>query len=174
MGGQPDPWTLPPTPVQLASLCTETASIAASWGWTADDITVQRVMTHAEAASNKDGRVMHDNYGPVVWGGTGERWDLLQLQPGGFTDGGDQLRQRIRALMEQPDPAPSPERLAFAGDTLIQVRGADFRVQIDAEGRSWAPVGTLLQRYELPPMDEAMDEALLDFIARREREIPEK
>ena len=35
-------------------------------------------MTHAEEASNRDGRWMHDNYGPVIWGGTGERWDLLQ------------------------------------------------------------------------------------------------
>ena len=57
----------------------------------------------------------------------------MQLQPGGSTDGGDRLRQRIRALLEQPESAPSPERLAFAGDTLIQVRGADFRVQIDAD-----------------------------------------
>ena len=31
-----------------------------------------------------------------------------------------------------------------------------------------------LDRYEAPPMDEAMDEALLDYIARREREIPVK
>ena len=83
MGGQPDPWTLPPTPAQLESLCAETAAIARSWGWSAEDITIQRVMTHAKAASNKDGRLMHDNYGPVVWGGTGERWDLLQLEKNG-------------------------------------------------------------------------------------------
>jgi hypothetical protein len=49
MGGQPDPWTLPPTPAQLESLCAETAAIATSWGWSAEDITIQRVMTHAEA-----------------------------------------------------------------------------------------------------------------------------
>ena len=29
-----------------------------------------------------------------------------------------------------------------------------------------------LQKYEAPPMDEALDEALLDYIARREAEIP--
>ena len=52
-------------------------------------------MTHAEAASNRDGRWMHDNYGPVIWGGTGERWDLLQLSKNGATDGGEQLRHRI-------------------------------------------------------------------------------
>ena len=47
MGGQPDPWTLPPTPAQLESLCDETAAIATSWGWSASEITIQRVMTHA-------------------------------------------------------------------------------------------------------------------------------
>ena len=34
-------------------------------------------MTHAEAASNRVGRVMHDNYDTMIWGGTGERWGLL-------------------------------------------------------------------------------------------------
>ena len=42
------------------------AAVARSWGWGADQITVERVMTHAEAASNRDGRWMHDNYGPVI------------------------------------------------------------------------------------------------------------
>ena len=47
MGGQPDPWTLSPTPAQLESLCAETAAIATNWGWSASEITIQRVMTHA-------------------------------------------------------------------------------------------------------------------------------
>ena len=81
MGGQPDPWLQPPTVEQLSSLCAEAASLARRWGWGEADITIQRVMTHAEAASNRDGQIRHDNYGPVVWGGTGERWDLLQLEP---------------------------------------------------------------------------------------------
>ena len=38
-------------------------------------------MTHGEAGSNKDGNIMHDNYGPTIWGGNGERWDLDQLRP---------------------------------------------------------------------------------------------
>ena len=88
MGGVPDPWTQPPTDAQINSLCAEAAAVARSWGWGADQITVERVMTHAEAASNRDGRWMHDNYGPVIWGGTGERWDLLQLDKNGSTDGG--------------------------------------------------------------------------------------
>ena len=36
-------------------------------------------MTHAEAASSRDGRWVNDNKGPLIWGGMGERWDLLQL-----------------------------------------------------------------------------------------------
>lgn len=31
---------------------------------------------------------------------------------------------------------------------------------------------SMLDSYELPELDEATDEALLDYIARREREIP--
>ena len=42
--------------------------MARSWGWRDTDITIERVMTHAEAASNRDGRWRHDNYGPVIWG----------------------------------------------------------------------------------------------------------
>ena len=85
-GGSVTDWAMP-------------AAIARSWGWQDADISLQSVMTHAEAASNRDGRVMHDNYGPMIWGGTGERWDLLQLEKNGTSDGGEQLRQRIRALL---------------------------------------------------------------------------
>ena len=91
MGGMPDPWTQAPSPLQLSSLCQEAASLARSLGWGAEEITLQRVMTHAEAAANRDGRTLHDNYGPVSWGGTGERWDLLQLYRDGPLDGGDRL-----------------------------------------------------------------------------------
>ena len=106
-------------------------------------------MTHAEAASNRDGRPMHDNYGPMIWGGTGERWDLLQLEKNGPSDGGEQLRQRIRALL-RGDPSPTPSSpLVFKGETVIQARGADLAVQIDALGRSWAIAADLLSRYEI-------------------------
>lgn len=150
MGGVPDPWTMPPTEPQIATLCRETAAVARRWGWTEQDITIQRVMTHAEAASNRDGQIRHDNYGPVAWGGTGERWDLLQLVEGGEPDGGEQLRRRIRAfLKEEPQSEAPDDRLSFRGMTVIQARGADLRVQIDAEGRSWALISDLLQRYEI-------------------------
>ncbi|TCD58098.1 N-acetylmuramoyl-L-alanine amidase [Synechococcus sp. BS55D] len=153
MGGQPDPWTLPPTPAQLESLCAETAAIARSWGWSAEDITIQRVMTHAEAASNKDGRLVHDNYGPVVWGGTGERWDLLQLEKNGPLDGGEQLRRRIRERLAggtSETLSPTGERLSFKGETTIEARGEALAVAIDSEGRSWALAADLLERYGIP------------------------
>ena len=159
MGGSPDPWVLPPTPAQLDSLCAETASLARSWGWGADAISLQSVMTHAEAASNRDGRVMHDNYGPVIWGGSGERWDLLHLEKGGPTNGGDQLRHRIRALLAGDASAPgfvadgaaaTSEPLGFRGFTTIQARGEALTVQIDQHGRSWGLASELLERYEIP------------------------
>ena len=156
MGGTPDPWTQPPTPSQLESLCAETASIARSWGWSAADINITTVMTHAEAASNRDGRSMHDNYGPVIWGGSGERWDLLQLKRNGATDGGEQLRAGIQALMRGEPSAGFTTRsdklepLLFRGHTTIKARGDDLPVQIDANGTSWALAADLLARYDIP------------------------
>ena len=138
------------------------AAIACSWGWTAADITIQSVMTHAEAASNRDGRWMHDNYGPVIWGGTGERWDLLQLEQHGTSDGGEQLRQRIAALLSGDELAPpASDRLAFRGFTSIEARGKKLSVQIDADGRSWALMVDLLQRYDLSPQWDANQRRVL-------------
>ncbi|MFO7630249.1 MAG: N-acetylmuramoyl-L-alanine amidase [Prochlorococcaceae cyanobacterium] len=115
MGGSPDPWTIPPTEAQINALCREAAELALSWGWRPEQLTIERLMTHAEAASNRDGRSMHDNYGPLIWGGTGERWDFLQLSKGGPPNGGDELRARIRSLMAGAPAAAA--RLAFKGKT---------------------------------------------------------
>jgi hypothetical protein len=68
IGGMPDPWTQAPSPLQLSSLCQEAASLARRLGWGAEEITLQRVMTHAEGAANRDGCTLHDNFGPVSWG----------------------------------------------------------------------------------------------------------
>jgi hypothetical protein len=152
MGGRPDPWTLPPTQPQLDALCQEAAAVARSWGWGAEQITIQRLMTHAEAASNRDGRVMHENYGPVAWGGTGERWDLMQLEKGGAADGGEQLRERVRRLLRPGDRpvAPAPQPLQFRRADTIAARGLPLATQVDEHGRSWALAAELLERYELP------------------------
>ena len=152
MGGRPDPWSLPPTPVQLEALCQEAAAVARSWGWSAADITIQRLMTHAEAASNRDGRHPHDNYGPVIWGGTGERWDLLQLEKGGPPTGGDQLRERVRAILagQPPEASSTAPMLQFKRASTITARGEALATTIDEHGSSWALVAELLERYGLP------------------------
>ena len=62
----PPPVPSPPTPAQLNSLCAEAAAIARSWTWQEGDISLQSVMTHADAATNRDGRVMYDNYWPMI------------------------------------------------------------------------------------------------------------
>ena len=149
MGGRPDPWSIPPAKLQLEALCQEAAAVARSWGWSADQISIQRVMTHAEAAANRDGRVMHENYGPVIWGGTGERWDLLQLEKGGPPTGGEQLRERVRQLLSG-EAASGPAPLQFRRTDSIEARGLPLATEIDANGSSWALATALLERYELP------------------------
>jgi len=94
-----------PTKPQLDGLMGEAAVVAKGWGWKPSDVTVKRVMTHAEAASNKDGRSPHDNYGPQFWGGTGERSDLHKLgrnEKDG--SGGDKLRQMMKKFMGMSNP----------------------------------------------------------------------
>lgn len=153
LGGRPDPWSIPPTEAQLATLCAEAAEaaeLARRWGWAPEQITIGRVITHAEAAANRDGRLLHDNYCPVIWGGTGERWDFLQLSKGGPPTGGDQLRARIRALLAAEPGGTAPAaggRLEFQRGSSMLVQGEPLAVQIDAQGTSWALVAELLERY---------------------------
>ena len=71
----------------------EASNVALDLGWEPKHINIKRVMNHAEAASNKDGRSPHDNYGPTWWGGTGESSDLHNYLKGSDKDGtgGDKL-----------------------------------------------------------------------------------
>ena len=144
MGGRPDPWSIPPAKPQLEALCQEAAAVARSWGWSADQISVQRVMTHAEAAANRDGRVMHDNYGPVIWGGTG----------------GEQLRERVRQLLSV-EAASGPAPLQFRRTDSMEARGLPLATEIDANGSSWALATALLERYELPFQWDASNRRIL-------------
>jgi hypothetical protein len=104
MGGQG--WNdFPPTSVQIENLCKEVAQVASQLDWKPEEITVARVMTHAEAAANRDfpletvrkvsglkppsstpqadeylkrARSLglpHENYGPAEW---------MDQWPGGF------------------------------------------------------------------------------------------
>jgi hypothetical protein len=165
MGGRPDPWSIPPTEAQLEAMCREAARVARSWGWSEADITIEQVMTHAEAASNRDGLWMHDNYGPVIWGGTGERWDFLQLTRNGPPTGGDELRARIRRFLAEAEAPVGSEaaggRLAFRGATTISARGRELAVEIDEAGSSWALAADLLSLYEIPYAWEASRRRIL-------------
>lgn len=101
MGGDPDYWTVPVKDIQVEALAKEIANAAKAWGWSADDINIKNVMTHAEAASGKDGLLpRNDNYGPTMWGGDGTRWDLLRLTKGGKDgEGGNIIRAKARGFM---------------------------------------------------------------------------
>lgn len=152
MGGR-DPWSTPPTDAQIQAMCKEVARIAKGWGWTAKDITVKNILTHAEAASNRDGRHPHENYGPKAWGGTGERWDFMVLQKNGPDDGGDQLRSHIRSYLTSATGktlSPGDGPLDNAKKTSLQARGSALDVLIDTNGVTWAKAGDLLERYDIP------------------------
>jgi hypothetical protein len=100
----------PAKQIQIDNMAKEAARIAKMWNWSPSDVNIKSVMTHAEAGSNKDGVYATDNYGPVAWGGTGERWDWYKTK---VTDapgtGGDKLRQKIKQFMGQPGALEIPE-----------------------------------------------------------------
>jgi len=50
----------------------------------------------------------------------------------------------------------------------------DIEGRLDSEAVGLRKAKKWLQKYEAPPIDAALDEALLEFVARRSREIPEK
>jgi len=80
-GGRPILEQFPPTEAQPQRLCAgETAAIARSWGLGSADITIEKVMNATpRRPPTADGRSMHDNLRPGDLGGSGERWDFLQL-----------------------------------------------------------------------------------------------
>ena len=81
---------------------------------------------------------------------TAECWDLLQLEMGCPSNGGEQLCQRIHSLLHG-DPSPTrPWRVAFEGETLIQVLGQDLVVQADHMSCPWAITADLFSRYWIP------------------------
>ncbi|MFN7901200.1 MAG: N-acetylmuramoyl-L-alanine amidase [Synechococcaceae cyanobacterium] len=161
MGGLHDPWTMPPKSVQLEAMCREVARIITNWGWSEAEITVHNILTHAEAAANRDGVVMHENYGPVAWGGTGERWDFMCLTKNGPDTGGDKIREMIRHYYRelQSGGADSPTSvsnpLADSVPKEMSAKGETLKVLLDANGTSWAKVSELLSLYKIPFMWDA-------------------
>lgn len=121
MGGTP--WvTSPCQEIQVEKVAEEAAILALKLGWKTSDITTKKVLTHADAASNRDypreiaaklnsmGNSMKnangmglptDNYGPQQWydgwpGGVADRWDWAQTKKTDrMGEGGDILRKKI-------------------------------------------------------------------------------
>ena len=81
------PGSEPVTPVMIEAMSQLVAVLANALDLTIDHF---RVMTHGEAADNKDGIYAHEPYGPAT---TCERWDLAILENGDvWNSGGDTLR----------------------------------------------------------------------------------
>lgn len=77
----------PPTEAQINAMAQVVCVLADALDLTID---LQRVMTHAEAADNRDGIYPHEPYGPDH---TVERWDLLVVREGAERwSGGDEMR----------------------------------------------------------------------------------
>ena len=94
------------------------------------------------------------------WGGTGERWDLLQLEKGGPPTGGEQLRERVRQLLSV-EVASGPAPLQFRRADSMEARGLPLATEIDVNGSSWALATALLERYELPFQWDASNRRIL-------------
>ena len=106
-----------PTEAQRVAMAKEAARIAKAWGWSKNDISTKKVMTHGEAGSNIDGYNAHTNYGPFGRGRSDthkskdkasvgrvapvERWDLDKLNSHKdiYGSGGDEMRNRIKGFM---------------------------------------------------------------------------
>lgn len=86
----------PVKPVQYENMAKLVANILTDWGHNASYVNDKNVPTHAEAGRDFPG----DNYGPVAWGGDGNKWDLFKLYeedaPG---SGGPKIRSMIKAYM---------------------------------------------------------------------------
>ncbi len=123
----------PIKPIQYQKMAEEAARVAKSWGWSAADIKLSNIMTHAEAGSNKDGRKPHDNYGPVSWGGSGERWDLFKLYQGDPDgSGGDKIRNLIKQKMGGSLTQSSDDQIEYSSPTTDESHGPPEPVEESA------------------------------------------
>lgn len=113
-----------PSDDQVNSLSKEIANIAKNRGWRPEEINIKNVMTHAEAASGKDGQLpRNDNYGPTAWGGDGARWDLWHLTKNGEKgSGGNIIRAKARGFMG------GDSTVAESSGSVAPVKGAKTTV----------------------------------------------
>ena len=113
-----------PSDDQITSMSKEIANIAKDRGWRPEEINVKNVMTHAEAASGKDGLLpKNDNYGPTAWGGDGNKWDLWHLTKNGEKgSGGNIIRAKARGFMG------GDSTVAESSGSVAPVKGAKTTV----------------------------------------------
>lgn len=121
-----------PDEKQIDAFCKEVAKVAIGLNWEADEKFLEhRIMTHAEAAANRDypkklvakfsnvrpsgdwdhaaqkAGLPHSNYGPSQWqddwpGGDVVRWDLWKVHPDDIGGtGGYELRRRVIGWMRK-------------------------------------------------------------------------
>lgn len=173
-GGWPD---YPPTPIQIENLCKEVAQLAFQLGWKPEDISIYRVLTHAEAAANRDFPIEkaraaagvgeaeaialglpHDNYGPSSWfdgwpGGTAERWDLWQLKPNDRPgEGGFILREKIKAYLSKmnvPEISIKPATPDRPNECKIYLESQLIAAGILLKNRCYAPLANLTSAYQI-------------------------
>ncbi len=126
-----------PSDDQVTSMSKEIANIAKNRGWSPNDINVKNVMTHAEAASGKDGQLpRNDNYGPTAWGGDGARWDLWHLTKNGEKgSGGNIIRAKARGFMG------GDSTVAESSGSVAPVKGAKTTVSSPSGSTSTSPSG---------------------------------
>jgi trimethylamine--corrinoid protein Co-methyltransferase len=99
----------------------------------------------------------------------GVRWDdfdealaaVRDVGPGGHYLGHPHTLENFQRAFFMPE---------LFDNNAIEQWAAEGSVEIT--GRALAYAKTLLSEYQEPRLDPAVDEALLDYIARREREIP--
>ncbi len=126
-----------PSDDQVTSMSKEIANIAKNRGWSPNDINVKNVMTHAEAASGKDGLLpRNDNYGPTAWGGDGARWDLWHLTKDGEKgSGGNIIRAKARGFMG------GDSTVAESSGSVAPIKGAKTTVS-SPNGSTTTPSGS--------------------------------
>ena len=89
--------------------------------------------------------------------------------------GGDPRGRAGRPLSRlRPHPAQLQDRVLHCrrSPTTTATSSGRPRARKDANQRATEAAQRLLAQYEPPPLDPAIDEALLDFIARRKSELP--
>ena len=126
-----------PSDDQVSSMSKEIANIAKNRGWSPNDINVKNVMTHAEAASGKDGLLpKNDNYGPTAWGGDGNKWDLWHLTKNGEKgSGGNIIRAMARGFMG------GDSTVAESSGSVAPVKGANTTVSSASGSTTTTPSG---------------------------------